>query len=254
MLKTPSILIDGSPPRYERLGFYMDFSTWDDPSYSTEKHAQRWLDDLDNANREPPESLGKAIDAAVELVAMRHFQFAGAPDVRDRVVEASELALAYFQACARNSKADDSFAWLKIRRLLHGLLLCALAKRWETFEKVCNAVRPKLASADTTDDEDVDDYAQVLLLFVSNYRDRPLPKAAALEQAVRNAEPGVLVYFWMCAAPSPRVEKPILRKRCEARSSIFWRCGQKKKSSGLPVRTSRFNMWLFPRACFIWPR
>ena len=100
VLNTPSILIDGSPPRYERLGFYMDFSIWDDPSYSTEKHAQRWLDDLGNANREPPESLGKAVDAAVELVAMRHFQFAGAPDVRKRVVEASELALAYFQACA----------------------------------------------------------------------------------------------------------------------------------------------------------
>ena len=77
VLKTPSILIDGSPPRYERLGFYMDFSGWDDPSYSTEKHAQRWLDDLGNANREPPKSLGEAIDAAVELVAMRHFQFAG---------------------------------------------------------------------------------------------------------------------------------------------------------------------------------
>jgi Ankyrin repeats (3 copies) len=184
VLKTPSILIDGYPPRYERLGFYMDFSGWDDPSYSTEKHAQRLLDDLGNANREPPESLGKALDAAVELVAMRHFQFAGAPDVQKRVVEASELALAYFQACARESKRDDGLAWLKIRRLLHGLLLCALAKRWETFEEVCNAVRPKLASADTTDDEAVDDYAQVLLLFVSSYRDRPLPKAAALEQAV----------------------------------------------------------------------
>jgi hypothetical protein len=184
VLKTPSIKIDGSPPRYERLGFYMDFSSWDDPSYSTEKHAQRWLDDLGNANREPPKSLGEAIDAAVELVAMTHFQFAGAPAVRDRVVEASELALAYFQACARDPKANDSFAWLKIRRLLHGLLLCALAKRWETFEKVCNAVRPKLASADTTD-QDVVDYAQVLLLFVSNYRDRPLPKAGALEQTVQ---------------------------------------------------------------------
>jgi Ankyrin repeats (3 copies) len=184
VLKTASILIDGSPPCYERLGFYMDFSIWDDPSYSTEKHAQRWLDDLGNANQEPPESLGKAIDAAVELVAMKHFQFAGAPDVRVRIVEASKLALAYSQACARDSKADDSFAWLKIRRLLHGLLLCALAKRWETFDELCNSVPPKLASADTTD-VDVDDYAQVLLLFVSNHRERPFPKAAALEQAAQ---------------------------------------------------------------------
>ncbi len=39
VLKIGSILNDGSAPRYERLGYYMDFSEWDDPSYSTEKHA-----------------------------------------------------------------------------------------------------------------------------------------------------------------------------------------------------------------------
>ncbi len=115
---------------------------------------------------------------------MRHFQFAGAPDVRTHVVEASELALAYFQACARDSKGHDSLAWLKIRRLLHGLLLCALAKRWDAFEKVCDCIQPKLAGADATDTDD-DDYAQVLLVFVSSSRHQPLAKAAALEQAVQ---------------------------------------------------------------------
>jgi hypothetical protein len=213
VLNTPPILIDGSPPRYERLGFYPDFSSWDDPSYTTEKHVQRWLDDLGNANQEPPESLGKAIDAAVELVAMRHFQFAGAPDVRKRVEEARELALAYFQACARDSKPNDSFAWLKIRRLLHGLLVCALAKRWETFKKVCNAVLPKLASANTTD-EVVDDYAQVLLRFVSNFRERPFPKAAALEQAIqkrRAKRPRLLldVYRAIAASRAADLEKAL---------------------------------------------
>ena len=88
--------------------------------------------------------------------------------------------LAYFQAYARDSKPDDS---LGLAQESEGCCtdysLRALAKRWETLGEVCNAVRPKLASADTTDVEDVDDYAQVLLLFVSNYRDRPLPKAAA---------------------------------------------------------------------------
>ena len=188
MLKTPSILIDGSPPRYERLGFYMDFSGWDDPSYSTEKHAQRLVDDLGNANREPPESLGKAIDAAVELVAMRHFQFAGAP------------------LCEIASSRPASWRWLIFRRApaiptrmisspgsrsegcCTDYSCAALANRWETFEKVCNAVRPKLASADTTDVEDADDYAQVLLLFVSNYRDRPLPKAAAIRAGGSSAQ------------------------------------------------------------------
>ena len=170
-------------------------------------------------------------------------------------MEASELALAYFQACARDSNADDFFAWLKMRRLLHGLLLCALANRWETFEKVCNAVRPKLASADTTDVEDVDDYAQVLLLFVSNYRDRPLPKAAALEQAVhkrRARRPRLLLDVCRAIAAGREADLEEALQSCS--SSVFWRCGQKKESFRLPVQTSRSNMWLFPRACSIWPR
>jgi hypothetical protein len=119
---------------------------------------------------------------------MRHFQFAGAPAVHDVVVEGSDLALPYFQACARPSKERVEYPSNQIRGLLNGLLLCALAGRWPTFKQVCNAVRPGLASADKAQeygDADILDYAQVLLVFVSGYRDRALPKIAALERAVQ---------------------------------------------------------------------
>jgi hypothetical protein len=180
----PPNLVDGSPPRYERVGFYLDFSSYDDPSYSTEKEARYWSESFAEARCEPPENAGDATDAAIRLVSLRHFQFAGALDPRPFIVPAGELALAYFRARARASRASDDSAWLEIPMLLHGLLLCALAGSWQTFKQICNAVRPRLMSADTTD-EDSDDYAQVLFLFVSGYRDRALPKAAALEQAIQ---------------------------------------------------------------------
>jgi hypothetical protein len=183
LLETPSILIDGIAPRYDRVGFYYDFSSWDDPAYSTEKHAQMWLDDFKNRNDNAPESLRQAITSAIHLAVMSHFQFAWSPDPRDFVVQASDLALAYFQACARSKGRGELAAW-KIETLLRGLLLCTLAKRWQTFKKICDAVPPSLVSAKTSDFEDIDEYAPVLLLFVSGCRDQALPTVAPLEKAV----------------------------------------------------------------------
>jgi hypothetical protein len=185
-VEVPALLINGSLPRYERVGFYLDFSGHDDPWYSTEKEARYWSEMFAEARREPPGSIGDALDAAVRLALMRHFQFAGAPAVHDVIVKGSDLALPYFQACARPSKGRVEYAWLQMRGLLDGLLLCALAGRWQIFKQVCNAVRPGLASADKAQEygEADLDYAQVLLLFVSGYRDRALPKIAALEQAL----------------------------------------------------------------------
>ncbi len=184
VLRTPAILLDGSPPRFERVGFYFDFSGRDDPSYSTEKEARYWAECFAEASRESPENAGDATDAAMRLAALRHFQFAGALDPRPFLAAAGELALAYLQAQARISRASEDSGCLQIRRLLHGLLLCALAGRWQTFKQICDAVRPRLMSADRAGEE-ADDYAQALLLFVSGYRDQALPKAAALEQAIQ---------------------------------------------------------------------
>ena len=54
----------------------------------------------------------------------------------------------------------------------------------------------------------------------------------------------------MCAAPSPRVEEPISRKRCDARSSIFWRCGQKKRIIPTSSSDKPFQYVALPESLF----
>ena len=220
VLKTGSILNDGSPPRYERLGFYMDFSEWDDPSYSTREDAQRLLDDLGNGKQEPPESLGNAIDAAVELVAMRHFQFAGAPDVRDRLVEGSELALAYFQACA----AIPNRVIPSPGSRSEGCCTHYCCAHWR------NAGRRSRRSATPSGPSWRRRIRPTMTSMTMRRCCCCLSRTIAIgrcrmpqywSRLFRNAELDVLVCFWMCAAPSPRVEKPILRKRSGARSRIL---------------------------------
>ena len=186
VLKTPTILIDGAPPRWERLGCYFDFvaAGWKSPSFSTANWVQDWKKEFADAHSNPPDSTDGAIRAAMQLVAASHFQFASAPDANEFLAPASDVALAHFQCLAGAGKKEvEAAPWFQFTTLLPGLLLCALAGRWETFREICNVVQPKLASANTADREDLD-FAQVLLLVVSAYRGRALPKAAALEQGV----------------------------------------------------------------------
>ncbi len=186
ILQTPTVLIEGAPPRWERLGYYCDFkgAGWKNPRCSTADWVSGWQDEFAKANSNPPDSTDDALRAAVQLVATSHLQFASAPNPDDFLAPASDVALAHFRAIAgAGKKAIVAHPHFQFWALLRGLLLCALTGRWETFKAICNLVQPKLVSANTADREDLD-FAQVLLLLVSSYRDRPLPKAATLEQAV----------------------------------------------------------------------
>lgn len=186
MLKTPTVFIDGAPPRWERLGCYFDFAGagWKDRGFSAANWVRDWQDEFAKAGDNPPDSTHDGLSAATKLVAASHLQLASAPDANELLASASDMALTHFQALAgAGKKVIIAHASFQFQSLLRGLLLCALASRWETFQAICNLVQPKLASADTADDEHLD-FALVLLLLVSGYRDRALPKAAALEQAV----------------------------------------------------------------------
>jgi hypothetical protein len=186
ILQTATLFIDGAPPRWERLGYYCDFegAGSKNPRFSTADWVRAWQDEFAKADSNPPDSTDNALRAAIQLVAASHLQFASAPNANDLLAPASDVALAHFRAIAGVGKKEIIAApSFQFQALLRGLLLCALAGRWETFKEICNLVQPALASANTADDENLD-FAQVLLLLVSSYRDRPLPKAAALEQAV----------------------------------------------------------------------
>jgi hypothetical protein len=184
LLQTPSILIDGSPPRYERLGCYLDFSNKENRAHTTESDVRYWKEQFSKADAPPPDSTSQAMQAAVWLVAICHMQFAAAPDPSDFLGRGSDCALAHFEALRRAPTSVLMHARFQLQDLLHGLLLCALAGRWQTFKAVCDVVQPDLMSAKRDEYDDLD-YAEVLLLFVSSYRENALPKVAALEKSIR---------------------------------------------------------------------
>lgn len=205
VLQTPTVLIDGKPPRWERVGCYFDFAGagYKQPSFSTDNWVRDWQKRFAEAGSNPPDSTNDALHAAVWLVAASHLQFATAPSADALLAPACDVALAHFQSLAGpGMKETVAHATFQFRALLRGLLLCALAERWDTFKNVCDLAQPKLASAKTADDADLD-FAQVLLLLVSSYRKRALPQAAALEQGVakRLAKyPRLLLDIWRAIA------------------------------------------------------
>ncbi|HVA50105.1 MAG TPA: ankyrin repeat domain-containing protein [Pirellulales bacterium] len=126
VLETPTLLVDGSPPRYERLGCYLDFADWKDPGYSSENWVRDWKEKFAKADRDPPDSTSDAVDAAMYLVVMRHFQFASAPEPGEFLASGGDVALAHFRAIARAAKGcTHAEPWFQFRSLVRGLLLCA---------------------------------------------------------------------------------------------------------------------------------
>lgn len=202
LLQTPNILLGGSPPRYERLGCYLDYSNRENRDRSTESDVRHCKEQFGRANANPPDSTSHAMQVAVRLVAICHMQFASAPDASDFLGPGCDYALAHFEEIRRTPKSVTAHARFQLQDLLHGLLLCALADRWQTFKAVCDVVQPELMSARRDQYDDLD-YAEVLLLFVSSYRDNALPKIAALEKSIRKRlakRPRLLLDVWNAIA------------------------------------------------------
>lgn len=201
VLENPSILIDGRPLRYERLGYYLDHSSWDDPSYSSQRTAERRLADLAEAPQgdeaDDPFDLETAIRDALSLAAMRHLQYAGAPDSLDFMDQGCDLALEY--ARLLTGKWRRRVAVSQVEPLSYGLLLCGLAGRWDGVAQICEALKPRHASAPRYPDEPPAGYAQVFLVFASHYRKRAIPKLSEVEKTIRKGRqerPRLLLELW----------------------------------------------------------
>lgn len=191
LLETPTILIDGTPPRYERLGCYLDLSSWDDPSRSTQRMAEQALAELAEAphgdEADDPFDLEMPIRDALYLVAMRHLQFAGAPDSLDFIDQGCDVALEYAQLLA--GKWRRRVAVSQIEELSYCLLLSGLTRRWDGVAQICEALKPKHASAPRDPGDPPASYAQVFLVLASRYRKRAIPKLSEMEEAIRKARP-----------------------------------------------------------------
>ena len=120
------------------------FQGGDDPSYSSLRMAERALADLAQSPQgdeaDDPFDLEMPIRDAVTLVALRHLQFAGAPDSLDFLDQGCEIALDYARHLA--GKWRRQVAVSQIEELSYGLLLSGLARRWDGVAKICEALKP----------------------------------------------------------------------------------------------------------------
>jgi hypothetical protein len=202
VLATPAIFIDGKPARFERVGFYLNVSEWDDPGETTANIADFELERLEEQKRDKTlqDAFGFSfkLTAAANLLGMRHLQFAGAPKNDDFLHAGCDSAIAMFKflAAPRNRELRVDH----IESLSIGLLLAALANRWKDFDKLCELAPARLA---TRIPEDVDNLTpqlvNAMLSFVSDFRKTKFVGLSKMEQVAwcgRPKRPKQLLNIW----------------------------------------------------------
>jgi len=200
ILNSPTIVrSDGNSPRYERLRFYLDFSSWDDPTYSSARFADSFQQELkeaiENDAEFDPFDIEQAISAACDLVGMQHYQFAGAPEVLDHLDQGIDLAVSYFE------RGKYGTLWSgAVEAFVGGLLLAMLTERWQDVGRLCEAAKPQIATRKgrISDDPPVQ-YAQFFLVLASHFRKRPFRGLKGIEESIakgRPKRPRLLLKAW----------------------------------------------------------
>lgn len=202
VLATPAIFIDGKPARFERVGFYLNVSEWDDPGETTANIADCALERLEEQKSDKISQdafdLSYKLTATGRLLGMRHLQFAGAPKNDEFLHVGCDSAIAMFKILAaprnRELRVDH------IENLAIGLLMAALAGRWKDFDKLCELAPARLA---TKAPEDVDDLTpelvNAMLWFISDFRKTRFAGLSKMEQVAlkgRPKRPKQLLKIW----------------------------------------------------------
>jgi hypothetical protein len=180
---TPAILIAGRPARFERRRHYLDFSGFDDPAASSKLLADWSWQKFDEVGRRKDwegryGELSDAIRAAAELAAMRHFQYAGAPDSLDFLDRGVSCVATFHDTVAKTrwgAGAED---------LALGMLLTALAGRWDVFDHLCLSAKPATIQMGGLGGESIG-YERVLLAVASDHCPRAIPRIASILEDVR---------------------------------------------------------------------
>ncbi len=201
LLTTPAILVDGRAARFERMGCFLDIVSKDNPAWSTAKIAEGMIEDLDRAeaaNSDDSWQLQQGISAAGYLLAMQHLEFAGAPTGDDFINRGARIAVRYFQAESRRSKPFAS-DWC-VDELLRGLLLNMLSSHWDDLAKICEALKPALATSKARQSDDPPrELAKFLLILASHFRKKPIRGIAAMIEDIRKSRkphPKLLLNAW----------------------------------------------------------
>lgn len=193
ILRTPASLIDGKPPRYEKLGCYLKIVDERNPTWSTAKITEHCLEDVRAAMSETSQNalaLRDGLTSTGMLLALRHLQVAGAPRDLDFLDLGTEIAVRQF---------GRGGGWPRdTEELLYGLMLAMLADRWDAVGAICESLKPSFVSSKGIR-RDSSRLAEWLLVVASGLRKRPIRGAAKMEeeiQEVRQRHPKLLLKTW----------------------------------------------------------
>jgi hypothetical protein len=201
VLETPVIFAREKPTRFERLQFFLDLSSWDDPGFSSAKIAEfsiESLQDVDVTSLKNTRQAEGVVRDAFDLLAMRHFQFRGAPNDEALITKGCEIAAAFVSNLTGAWKSKIDFGM--IEELEMALLMCQMAKDSRSFQVICDKVPPKMISDDLRGGGDPPlAYGQLLLLIISRFRKRRFKVAEDIDQQIekgRSKRAKLLLRAW----------------------------------------------------------
>ncbi len=185
---TQAILVDGEPARFERLKCYFDFSKNKDPTWSSRRIVETCQEDLQESLevdfKEDEWEMRRGIRAAYDLALARHLQFAGAPDSTDFLATGCEVALKFFEYHASRSKPYNIQSL--VEEFEQALLLATLADGWDTFRRLCETLRSRIASPKTRmPDDPSQEEGQIMVIVGSHFRTKKIAGIDKLPEKIR---------------------------------------------------------------------
>ena len=172
------------PARFERRRFYLDVSSWDDPSYSSQRMAESRLEDVNDPNAlDDVFDASMVVRAAYDLLVMQHFQFAGAPKNNDFLDRGIDIGTELFRRLKTSWKRDLEFGhW---EELTMALLLCQAKGDDDRFVEICNQVSAKMASKSLRHAGEASlEFGEAILVMASYFRTKAIPKIKDLRAHV----------------------------------------------------------------------
>ena len=179
-LATDVIEIKGEPAVFERRQLYLDFSSWDNPSYCSATLARESENSVMNCEETDFDQVCYAVREAYYLLAMQQMQYEGAPRENDFLQCGCELAVQLFEDLRAKWKREISYSLLQ--PLWQSLILCQIAEARgllssDSFVRICNAVQPRMATRELRGGGDLPlALGQWSMVFVSGFRKRAISK------------------------------------------------------------------------------
>ncbi|TWU16876.1 ankyrin repeat domain-containing protein [Allorhodopirellula heiligendammensis] len=160
-------------PRYRRLAVQLPISTEEDPRDSSHLFATRLMQDITDAAQDEDTGFTSelAITAMMRLIAMKHFQLAGAPHDNRFIEHGLQIAHRYIDSIQNQRDLKSSSFWFE--SIESAILAAMLVNRWDDALQFSESIKMSMLSQFVSDDISRE-YASAVFLIISELREKPI--------------------------------------------------------------------------------